>query len=118
MARRHYPQDVEEIACGQPAIQDGRAVAFGPFNPDPGTKEIVVVTEVEEGKYLKDSAVIEWALRNAVVSELGVAVRAIYLKPPRWIVKSTAGKPARSATRDVDGHHLAGTMITQALCKG
>jgi hypothetical protein len=23
-----------------------------------------------------------------------------FLKPPRWIVKSTAGKPARSATRE------------------
>jgi hypothetical protein len=24
----------------------------------------------------------------------------IFLKPPKWIVKSTAGKPARSATRE------------------
>jgi fatty-acyl-CoA synthase len=95
-----YPQDVEEIACGHPAIHDGRAVAFGLFNPELGTEEIVVVTEVEEEKYLKDSAVIERALRNAVVAELSVAVRAVYLKPPRWIVKSTAGKPARSTTRE------------------
>jgi fatty-acyl-CoA synthase len=95
-----YPQDVEEIACNHPAIHDGRAVAFGLFNPDLGTEEIVVVTEVEEEKYLKDSAAIERALRNAVVAELNIAVRAIYLKPPRWIVKSTAGKPARSTTRE------------------
>ena len=95
-----YPQDVEEITCGHPAIHDGRAVAFGLFNPDLGTEEIVVVTEVEEEKYLEDSAVIERALRNAIVAELNVAVRAIYLKPPRWIVKSTAGKPARSTTRE------------------
>jgi hypothetical protein len=26
-------------------------------------------------------------------------VRAVYVKPPKWIVKSTAGKPARSTTR-------------------
>jgi hypothetical protein len=37
---------------------------------------------------------------NAIVSELDVALRAVYLKPPPWIVKSTAGKPARSTTRD------------------
>ncbi len=31
---------------------------------------------------------------------MGVAIRTIFLKPPKWIVKSTAGKPARSATRE------------------
>jgi PAS domain S-box-containing protein len=39
-------------------------------------------------------------VRNAIVAELDVSARAIYLKPPRWIVKSTAGKPARSTTRE------------------
>jgi hypothetical protein len=29
-----------------------------------------------------------------------VAVRTIFLKPPKWIVKSTAGKAARSSTRE------------------
>jgi hypothetical protein len=27
-----------------------------------------------------------------------VSVGTVFLKPPKWIVKSTAGKPARSAT--------------------
>lgn len=95
-----YPQDVEEIACSHPAIHDGRAVALGLYNPDVGTEEIVVIAEVQDGENLRDSLSIEQALRNAVVAELGVTVRAIYLKPPRWIVKSTAGKPARSTTRE------------------
>jgi hypothetical protein len=29
---------------------------------------------------------------------MGVAIRTTFLKPPKWIVKSTAGKAARSAT--------------------
>jgi len=33
-----------------------------------------------------------------VVGGLGISVRSIFLKKPKWIVKSTAGKPARSAT--------------------
>jgi len=94
-----YPQDVEEIACAHPAIHDGRAVAFGLYNPDLGTDEIVVVAEIEEEKDLENSSAIERDLRNAIVAELGVAVRAVYLRPPRWLVKSTAGKPARAATR-------------------
>jgi hypothetical protein len=31
---------------------------------------------------------------------MGVAARTVILKSPNWIVKSTAGKPARSATRE------------------
>jgi fatty-acyl-CoA synthase len=95
-----YPQDLEEIACGHPEIHDGRAVAFGCYNRDLGTEEIVIVAEAKDPTVLADSSIIERAVRTAIVEELGVAPRAIYLKPPRWIIKSTAGKPARSATRE------------------
>jgi hypothetical protein len=82
-----------------PAIHDGRAVAFGLHNPELGTEDIIVAAEVEREEELTNSVGIERDLRDAVVAELDVAVRAIYLKPPRWIVKSTAGKAARSTTR-------------------
>jgi fatty-acyl-CoA synthase len=95
-----YPQDLEEIASGHPAIHDGRAVAFGWYNRDLGTEDVVIVAEIENIADLADSSAIERAVRTAIVEELGVAVRAIYLKPPRWVIKSTAGKPARSATRE------------------
>jgi fatty-acyl-CoA synthase len=95
-----YPQDLEEIACAHPLIHDGRAVAFGLYNPDLGTEEIVLVAETEELSDLRDPSLVEKTIRASIVAELGVAPRAIYLKPPRWIVKSTAGKPARSATRE------------------
>ncbi|MGB9179932.1 MAG: AMP-binding protein [Pyrinomonadaceae bacterium] len=93
-----YPQDVEEIVYTHPSIHDGRSVSLGLYNPDLGTEDIVVVAEVEKEEDLKDALSIERYLRGAIVAELGVAVRAVYLKPPRWIVKSTAGKPARKST--------------------
>jgi len=95
-----YPQDIEEIAAGHPHIHDGRVVALGVYNPELGTQDIVVVAEVEREERLCDAPEIECEIRNRVVASLGVAVRAIYLKPPKWIVKSTAGKPARSSTRE------------------
>jgi acyl-CoA synthetase (AMP-forming)/AMP-acid ligase II len=97
-----YPQDVEEIVFAHPAIHDGRAVAVGLLNPDLGTEDIIVVAEVDDEKDLAPDAAmaIERDVRGAIVAELGVAARAVYLKPPRWLVKSTAGKPARGATRD------------------
>jgi fatty-acyl-CoA synthase len=95
-----YPQDIEEIVCRHPAIHDGRAVAFGLFNPDLGTEEIIVAAELEKQEALSESVEIERTIRNTIVAELDVTPRAIYLMPPRWIVKSTAGKAARSTTRE------------------
>ena len=95
-----YPQDIEEIAGAHPAIHDGRVIAMGVFNPELGTEDIVVVAEVEREELLADALEIEREIRGQVVAGLGVAVRTILLKPPKWIVKSTAGKAARSATRE------------------
>ena len=95
-----YPQDVEEIVSSHTAICDGRVVAFGNYNPNLGTEEIVVVAEVRVSDDLSNANIIERELRNAVKTELGIAVGQFFLKPPRWIVKSTAGKPARTTTRE------------------
>lgn len=95
-----YPQDVEEIVWRHLKIRDGRVVSLGLFNPDLGTEDILVVAEVDKEEDLQHAHDIERALKNAIVAELGIVARAIYLKPPRWIVKSTAGKPARSTTRE------------------
>jgi len=95
-----YPQDIEEIVTSHPAIHDGRAIAMGVYNPDLGTEDILVVAEVESKELLPDTVQIEREIRNLVVVGLGVAVRRILLKPPKWIVKSTAGKAARSSTRE------------------
>jgi fatty-acyl-CoA synthase len=95
-----YPQDIEEIVASHPAIHDGRTVAMGVYNPDLGTEDIVVVAEVEREEDLANATAIERDIRNLVVAGIGVAVRKIFLQPPKWIVKSTAGKAARSATRE------------------
>jgi len=95
-----YPQDIEEIAAGHPAIHDGRVIAMGVYNPELGTEDIVLVAELENEALLASPRGIEQEIRSRVVSSMGVAVRTIFLKPPKWIVKSTAGKAARAATRE------------------
>jgi fatty-acyl-CoA synthase len=94
-----YPQDIEEVVATHPAVHDGRAIALGLFNPDLGTEEIVVIAETAETELKVRSAEVEQEIRNKVMGAMGVAVKTIFLKPAKWIVKSTAGKPARSATR-------------------
>jgi len=93
-----YPQDIEEIVGSHPAVHDGRVIALGLYNPDLGTEEILVVAEVEREKFLENSQAIEREIRAQIAAGLGVTVGTILLKPPKWIVKSTAGKAARSTT--------------------
>jgi fatty-acyl-CoA synthase len=95
-----YPQDIEEIVSAHAALHDGRVIAMGVYNPSLGTEDVVVVAEVEREELLCDAAKLEQDIRSRVVAGLGIAVRKIFLKPPKWIVKSTAGKAARSATRE------------------
>jgi acyl-CoA synthetase (AMP-forming)/AMP-acid ligase II len=95
-----YPQDIEEIVSTHPAVHDGRVIALGAYNRDLGTEDIVVVAEVENDKLLADTDSIEQEIRAQVVAGLGIAVRTVFLKTPKWIVKSTAGKPARAASWD------------------
>jgi acyl-CoA synthetase (AMP-forming)/AMP-acid ligase II len=95
-----YPQDIEEIAATHPAIHDGRVIAMGVYDPELGTEDIIVVAEVEREDSLANAVQIEQEVRGQIMSGMGVAVRTILLKPPKWIVKSTAGKAARSATHE------------------
>ena len=95
-----HPHDVEEIISKHPDIHDGRVVAFGLYNAALGTEDIVAVAELHDEGADVNAMTVERSVRSAVVAELGVALRKLYLKPPRWLVKSTAGKPARTATRD------------------
>ena len=93
-----YPQDLEEIAGKHAAIHDGRVIAMGLYNADLGTEEIVMVAEVESEDHLANAPEIDREIRQLVMTGMGVAVGTIFLKPPKWIVKSTAGKLARSST--------------------
>jgi fatty-acyl-CoA synthase len=95
-----YPQDIEEIVGTHPSIRDGRVIAMGVYNPDLGTQDIVVVAEVERADLRDEAAELERQIRSSIVAGLGIAVKSIILKPPKWIVKSTAGKAARSATKE------------------
>lgn len=98
--RNLYPQDVEEIAFAHPDVHDGRAVAFGLENPDLGTEDLVVVAEVHTPDRLARRQRIAAEIRRDVVAQMDVSPRAVHVVGPKWLIKSTAGKPARSANRE------------------
>ena len=91
-----YPEDIEDAIGRVPGVLPGRVVAFGIDDPRAGTEEICVVAESAEDADRKK-------LRLAIVQEgmrIDVTIGRVYLVPPRWLIKSSAGKPSRSANKE------------------
>lgn len=92
-----YPEDIEDAVSRVPGILPGRVVAFGVEDPRAGTEQIWVVAESE----CSEAADLR-RLRQAVVEagmQIDVTIARVHLVPPRWLIKSSAGKPSRSANR-------------------
>ena len=96
--KNFYPEDIEDSVGQVPGVIPGRVVAFGEEDSDLGTEQIFVIAETEiEGEKKKKS------LRASIVEAgmlMDVTISRVYLAPLRWLIKSSAGKPSRSANRD------------------
>jgi len=94
-----YPQDLERLAGEVPGVHPGRVVAFGVFDEDAGTEEVVIVAEADteddsERQRLADE------IRQAVTRGSDVALRQAHVVGPQWLLKTSSGKIARLANRD------------------
>jgi len=92
-----YPQDLERLAGEVPGIHTGRVVAFGIYDDDSGTEEVVVVAEAEsedERQRLGD------AVRQRITRGTDITLRYAHIVGPKWLIKTSSGKIARAANRD------------------
>jgi acyl-CoA synthetase (AMP-forming)/AMP-acid ligase II len=111
-----YPQDLEELAMEVAGIHPGRVSAFGVYNDELGTEEVVLVAEVDgatgdvgraERAGAQSSAAeqpeieqLAEMVRQHVTRNSAVALRQVYLVEPGWLIKTSSGKTARSANRE------------------
>ena len=92
-----YPEDVEDVIGHVAGILPGRVVAFGEDDPDLGSERVSIIAETEP---MNEST--EKELRIKVIRagmSIDVSIAKVYFVPPRWLIKSSAGKPSRSANR-------------------
>jgi acyl-CoA synthetase (AMP-forming)/AMP-acid ligase II len=94
-----YPQDIEAIVNGVPGVHPGRVVVFGVPDEREGTELIVVVAEVGEMESAEEK-VLKKAIRQEVARRSMVTAAYVSLVEPRWLLKTSSGKIARSANRD------------------
>jgi acyl-CoA synthetase (AMP-forming)/AMP-acid ligase II len=95
-----FPEDVEAIVNTVEGIHPGRVVAFGVEDSEMGTQSLAVVAEMEGEFHQAKAAELESVIRKLVLTTIGTASRYVSVVPPRWIVKSTAGKISRKETRE------------------
>jgi fatty-acyl-CoA synthase len=92
-----YPEDVEAVVNDVDGVIPGRVVAFGEEDAEFGSERLSVVAETR----LTDEAQRQ-RLRMAIIKAgmgIDVSITNVYLVPPRFLVKSSAGKPSRSTNK-------------------
>jgi fatty-acyl-CoA synthase len=93
-----YPEDIEDVVGRVAGVLPGRVVAVGVEDLVVGTEAIHIIAETAA----TEAAHLE-AIRSAIIRETmaaDVTVSRVHLVPPRWLIKSSAGKPARAANKE------------------
>ena len=92
-----YPEDIEDEVGRVPGIIPGRVIAFGLEDETAGTEQVCIVAE-SEATAVADQRNLRLDVQRAAMA-IDVTVAKVYLAPPRWLIKSSAGKPSRKANR-------------------
>jgi len=93
-----YPEDIEDGINKVENIIPGRVIAFGEDDIELGTERIAVVAETKLEKE-NDFKTLRLNIIKAGMA-LDVNIQGVYLVPPRWLIKSSSGKPSRKANKN------------------
>ena len=93
-----YPEDVEDAVGKVCGVIPGRVIAFGDEDEKLGSEQVSVIAETD----LSDKQSRK-TLRMDIIKagmSIDVTIAAVHLVPGRWLIKSSAGKPSRSANKE------------------
>ena len=93
-----YPEDIEDAVGQVPGILPGRVIAFGIEDRGSGTEQVGVVAETSHPEDQEKKKLRREVVRAGM--QIDVTISRVYLAPPRWLIKSSSGKPARRANMD------------------
>jgi len=92
-----------------PGVHPGRVVAFGIFDEQAGTEEVVVIAEMEHSKQIElESSPENWSqaaaqlsleIRQKVNRGSDVVLSTVQIAERDWLLKTSSGKVARTANR-------------------
>jgi acyl-CoA synthetase (AMP-forming)/AMP-acid ligase II len=92
-----FPEDIEDAVNGVSGILPGRVVAFGVESEQLGTEEVYIAAETElQGELERRALQLEVQKAGMLID---ITISHVHLVPPRWLIKSSAGKLSRHANR-------------------
>ncbi|MCK6582926.1 MAG: AMP-binding protein, partial [Anaerolineales bacterium] len=94
-----YPQDLESLASEVPGVHKGRVVAFGMYDEEEGTEEVVIIAEADSNVPSEQEAIAD-AIRKHVTKSSAIALRHVKIVDDKWIIKTSSGKTARPANKE------------------
>ena len=93
-----FPEDIEDAVSKVPEVIPGRVISFGMEDDLSGTEQVCVIAECK----VEDEAEkrrLRLAIREAGMG-IDVSIGRVFLAPPRWLIKSSSGKPSRNANKE------------------
>lgn len=93
-----YPEDIEDAVNNVEGVIPGRVIAFGEEDPDMGTEFVSVVAETN-AQTDEEKNKIRLEILKAGMS-IDIVIHKVYLVPPRWLIKSSSGKPSRKTNKE------------------
>jgi acyl-CoA synthetase (AMP-forming)/AMP-acid ligase II len=94
-----YPQDLESLTYEVQGVHAGRSVAFGLFDEEAGTEDVVIIAEVNSEDAAEQERIAN-TIRQHVTKNSAIALRYVKVVGPKWILKTSSGKTARSANKE------------------
>jgi fatty-acyl-CoA synthase len=94
-----YPQDLESLTYEVPGVHAGRSVAFGMYDEAQGTEDVVIIAEGDSEDADEQQRIAD-AIRLYVTKNSAIALRHVKVVGPKWILKTSSGKTARSANKE------------------
>jgi acyl-CoA synthetase (AMP-forming)/AMP-acid ligase II len=93
-----YPEDIEDVVSKVEGIIPGRVIAFGEEDIEIGSEQISVIAETNIVDEVKQKKLKLEVIKAGML--IDVTIRKVYFFPPRWLIKSSAGKPSRKANKE------------------
>lgn len=93
-----YPEDIEDAVGIVKGVIPGRVIAFGEEDSEIGSEQISVIAETANNKEIEQKQIKDDIIKAGML--INITIKKIYLVPPRWLIKSSAGKPSRKANRE------------------
>jgi fatty-acyl-CoA synthase len=91
-----YPNDLEDALNDVSGIIPGRVVAFSVYDSNLQTERAVILAETS----LEDYTIVLIEARKRLLSSFQISNFVINMVPVGWLIKSSAGKIARSANKE------------------